>query len=465
MNGVREGLTICATITPPGTGAVAIVRVSGTGSKKVLEQLVAEADEIISFPRKLILVNIFDRLSQQANTVLDKALVVFFKAPQSFTGEDSLEFNIHGSPYVIKRLIENLLELGVALAEPGEFSKRAYLNGQIDLTQAEAICDLIMAESESQAKVASEQLQGKLKNAIDALGEPLRNVIAELEAYIDFPDENLPDFSVQLWRDTLSTTSKEIDRYLQSYNSGRLYREGVKVALVGRPNAGKSSLLNELLGEERAIVTPIPGTTRDHLEERITIDGLLVRLWDTAGLVGEDEERAPGEIEKIGIQRSWKCAADADLVLYLADSSSDLNQEVKLFSKVQKDSQKVLTILTKSDLGVDCSQLKLPSCFKDSLAISVKTGTNLPELKKRIYESVITISGSSLLISTERHQYALVCAKDSLALAQEGLKIKREPELIAIDLRAALGALEEIVGVTHSEDILGRIFSKFCIGK
>ncbi|MCC6932905.1 MAG: tRNA uridine-5-carboxymethylaminomethyl(34) synthesis GTPase MnmE [Deltaproteobacteria bacterium] len=454
--------TICAPITAVGIAAIAVIRVSGSLTQEIIAKLCLSAKKIISSPRSLIYSPVVDLLDGE-HTELDSALVSYFPAPHSFTGEDCAEFQIHGSPYLIKTLMDNLIYLGASLAQPGEFSKRAYLNGKLDLAQAEAISDLILSETKAQARVAKEQLNGKLSKALQLVGEPLRDLLAEIEAFIDFPEEDIPDPSKTKWKQVIENAAAEIGKFISSYAEGRIYRDGAQVALVGRPNAGKSSLLNALVGEERAIVTNIPGTTRDSIEERICIGGVLVRLWDTAGLAHDSSQnRKLDVVEVIGIERSWQKIQQADLVLYLVSLSESWAEEQVFWQKVTALCSKTLLVFNKSDLLGGEEANKWENAHKNAIFISTKEHRGLNDLRRAISTSISNAKPSSAVyLTTRRHYDALCLSAEALKRANSSLS----PELLSLEVREALRHLEEIVGVTYSEDILGRIFSKFCIGK
>jgi len=434
-------------------GAIQVVRFSGPKSCEILRAL---SPKIRLQHRGAELVEIEDLIAKRP---LDEALSLFFKGPNSYTGEDVCEVSLHGSPFVLKRFLENALKLGARLARPGEFTERAYLNGKLDLAQAEAVADLIHAETEIQAKLAKEQLSGRLSEVISKLGDPLRDLLAEIEAHIDFPEEDITPLAASEWSKRIDEIQGEIARYISTFRQGKLSREGAAVVLIGLPNAGKSSLLNALVGEDRAIVTPIAGTTRDSIEEHITLDGLLIRVWDTAGLAGEGLGlHTPDEVEKLGIERSWKRAENADLILYLTELSESEEVEKNLLQRIRGLGPKVLVLRTKSDLN------RTPIVSAD-VEISTKSGDGIATLKNKIVETLLGSRSESLLITTERHRRLLEDTKDELAGTLKAIRAEAPAEFISVHLRSALTSLEEIIGVTTNDDILGLIFSKFCIGK
>ena len=461
--------TIFAPITAPGISPVSIIRISGKDVNRVLSDLTSKKNKILEKPNSLILAPLIDTSSSEKKE-LDNALFSFFKGPNSFTGEDVLEINVHGSPFIVSKLLENLTNLGLRVANAGEFTERAFLNGRMDLVQAEAVADLISAETEAQARVSKKQLDGELSFAVSDLGEPLRDLLSEIEAHIDFPEEDINPSSFDTWKEILKRTIDRIDRHLESYQQGRVARLGAEVAMLGLPNAGKSSLLNKILEEERVIVTPTPGTTRDSIKEVISLDGYKVSFWDTAGLYEEGLKHNPDEIELLGIERSWEKAKEVDLILYLIDLIEDNFQVNKnLLQKLSKLEPPLTVVFNKSD---QISKTELENIakafneFESQIIISAQTGEGVKELKSEIKKKLIGESKQSdLLITTQRHYECLANARLELLKVSEAVQNKITPEFIALDLRLALGHLSEIIGVTHTEDILGRIFSKFCIGK
>lgn len=468
--------TIVAPITAAGQAALAVIRLSGSASVELLRIFSPRAEIVLAEPRKLVISPIFDRAATrpQSAELLDHGLIVFFKAPQSFTGEDVVEFQLHGGLFIVSRLLENLLSFGARLAEPGEFSKRAFLNGQIDLSQAEAIADLIAAESQAQAIAAREQLEGKLSEALSELGEPLRELLAEIEAQLDFPEEDLGAEQRDQWQTLLRKVQQKIAFFIESFKLGRLSREGASVAITGLPNAGKSSLLNRLLGEERAIVSPYAGTTRDSLEERISLDGLFVRLWDSAGVVDKNSlTKQADEVERLSIERSWKQIDLADQVLLVLDGTVALETASFLLNELRQRKKPLLLAVNKVDLlsikERERWTKQLEINFKGHfLFISALEGQGITELRERLRQELFgqkAKSSAPVLISNIRHLEALQKAQKALEQCIISIEEQRHLEFVAFELRESLQALSAIVGLTCSEDILKRIFSRFCIGK
>lgn len=465
---VSGGETIVAPVTAPGHAGVSVVRVSGPQAQVALEALARNGAIAARSPRTMVFTAIGPK-----HAPLDHGMVVFFPGPASFTGEDCAEFHLHGSPFLLARILELVVAHGARHARPGEFTERAFHNGKIDLAQAEAIADLIAAETELQARCAREQLEGRLSHAIAEIGDPLRNFLAEMEAYIDFPDEDIEPLTIARWGEALNEVAATLRRYIASFASGRLCREGARVVLAGLPNAGKSSMLNALLGEDRAIVTDIPGTTRDSIEERLTLDGLAVRLCDTAGLLSEEAARTPDLVEQMGISRSWERLTNADLVLYLSDVRDPIGpEEETIFARVKTRARRVVVLLTKLDL-VDpataaAAKAKVATATGcEVLLCSARQAAALDKLRTALRALLLgnVAEVGSIVITTERHVHALREASAAVNEALAALDANDPAEFVAVHVRAALGALNEIIGVTHNDDILGRIFSKFCIGK
>ena len=456
--------TIVAPITPAGAGPVAVLRISGPKTIEIGKRLLGAFGEIRSHPRELLLssLNIPAELRAAGESErLDSVMAAYFRAPNSFTGEDVLELNLHGSSYIVTRALELITASGARLARPGEFSERAFHNGKIDLTEAEAICDLINAETRSQHRVAEQQHSGKISETILKVGEPLRDLLAEVEANIDFPEEEIDPLTYSDWSTVVEKIRGEIETLRGTFKSGKILREGALVVLAGVPNAGKSSLLNRLLGENRAIVTAVPGTTRDSIEEVCSFNGLRIRLCDTAGLDAalsrEQSRRELDEVEQLGVARSWELVKRADVVVFVFDPTQDRTSQQKLLEEVSTKNAQALTVYNKSDLSPSLS----------GLAVSAVSGAGIEELIRAITAKLVddNSTNNSVIITSQRHFSCLSRAAADLKEALVSLSAAQPAEIISFFIRGALSGLEEIVGVTENEEILGRIFSKFCIGK
>ena len=442
--------TIAAIASPFGEGAIALLRVSGPGALAVAGRVCAGEPELGRFPpRRQRLARLLDREGRP----LDEVLLCVHRAPASYTGEDVVEISCHGGRLVTRRVLETLLAAGARAAEPGEFTQRAFLNGRMDLTQAEAVMDLIRAQTDLAIRAAGEQLEGRLGQRINALREDLLSLVAHVEAYIDFPDEDIdPDTGAALLAraDGLLGT---VDALLATAGQGRILRDGVRTVIYGEPNVGKSSLLNALLGQERAIVSETPGTTRDTIEESLNVRGLALRLTDTAGL-----RDSADPLENAGMAHTRRTLARADLTLHVVDGSRAAT------GLAAPDVPTEILVLNKADLGVDPTWAAHP----DAVPISCHTGEGVEALKDAIYRRVtggqVAWDDASVAINA-RHQACLQRARESLQTARAALQNGASPEFAALDLRAALDFIGEVVGRVDTEDILGRIFATFCIGK
>lgn len=441
--------TIVAIATPPGQGAISLIRISGPHALEIAKRFFSPIPSPF-VPR----FQNFGKCRDRDGVVIDEVLLTWFEAPASFTGEDVVEICCHGGTVVTRCILERILELGATPAEPGEFSQRAFLNGKIDLTQAEAIMDLISAQTDLAVKAAGEQLAGRLGKEIESLRKTLIEIVAHVEAYIDFPDEDIDPESKELIGNRIGTVIEAINQLLDTADRGRILREGIKTVLCGAPNAGKSSLLNHLVGFDRAIVSHRPGTTRDTIEETISLDGIPLRLIDTAGIRDSDDE-----IEQAGIERTQVQMKEADLVLHLLDST-ERNVPMTL-----PEGPVVVRILNKTDLPPH------PDWETDPLAIPVSclTGGGVAELRKHI---VATITGAEegfpqgeLVAINTRHLHYLKSAKSFLEAAREQLAEGSSPEFVSFEIHEALDSVGSVVGKTDVEEILGSIFSSFCIGK
>lgn len=454
--------TIVAISTPPGAGGIGIIRMSGKQSLSILQRLFFPNDPGCDFrSHRLYYGHIKHPQSQK---IVDEVLAVYMAAPRTYTREDVVEIHCHGSFLVLQNVLELLLEHGASLAEPGEFTKRAFLNGRIDLTQAEAVIDVLAAKTRKGVDIAQEQLSGALYNRIDPLRQSLVRMRAFIEVAIDFPDE---DIEILDHRKLIADLQREViiplGILLKNAESGRLYREGISLVIAGLPNVGKSSLLNTILQEERALVTSVAGTTRDSIEEVVDIHGLPVRIIDTAGI----RENAD-EVEELGIKRAKGLINKADLVLFMIDGSRDATDEdFKLYESVQH--KPVLTVVNKIDISVKAlAGLSVFGKVESFIEISAKDQTGIPELKQAIFDSVT--GGSEQweeggCAPNFRHKQALLLAYEASNRVLSSLEMGFTNDLIAVDLQECLEQLSAIVGETTTEDILDVIFEQFCLGK
>ena len=446
--------TIAALATPAGTSAIAVVRVSGPDASRLLTDIFGEVPPARVARRG-------DYRAQDA-ALLDDVLYTFFPSNSSYTGEDALEISCHGNPFIAQRLLEDLFARGCRPAGPGEFTQRAFLNGRMDLSQAEAVMDLIHARSERALAAANQQLRGGLGRRLNELTERLLNVLARIEAYIDFPDEDLPTEDRTLVRRALQSLLDETNRLLATSHYGELLRDGIKTVIIGPPNAGKSSLLNRLVGHDRAIVSADPGTTRDFIEERITVGPHLLRLIDTAGL-----NPSPGPIEKLGIEKTKERADQADLLLFVFDATSPLPSAPQLFGNASS-AAKTLWVKNKIDLVPSPSQTFTASNGRPVLEVSALTGEGIDRLINEITAAADAFHPTDkedVVAINARHADALVRVKAGLRAAIANVDKEGPVELLASDLRGTLSALGDIVGKVDNERMLDQLFASFCIGK
>lgn len=455
--------TIAALSTPVGQSGIAIVRLSGPKSSEIVLRLGRlEKGSLVSHEAKLM------KLWRLSGKLLDQALVIYMQAPRSFTGEDVLEIQCHGNMLLVKEILAACYACGARAAEAGEFSLRAFKNGKIDLVQAESVQSLIHAKSERALQAARLQLEGRLSSLISQFQKQLTRQAAILEAWVDFPEEDLEFASFEEMDRSLEKTLIQMRRLLDTYHDGHIVEEGIALCLLGRPNVGKSSLMNALLKKERSIVTNIAGTTRDVIEERATLLGEHYRLIDTAGL-----REASEIIEKEGIRRSWLKAQEADLVLWVLDSQAGfLDEDYELLEKIPKD--KTIVIWNKSDIknrDIDHSKidnkLRLKG-FERICEVSAVAQTGLEELQSLIQQTIWhkgPPESDAILLTSLRHKKALQDACDSIDRVREGLKHSLSAEFICSDMRRALVALSTIIGRDVTEDIIDALFSTFCLGK
>jgi tRNA modification GTPase len=462
--------TICAIATPLGEGGVGIVRISGEKAVDVAASLVTlrSGTRLESAAgHALHHADILDPTDSTRHAPLDEALVSVMRGPKSYTGEDVVELQCHGGMVILQTICEALVRAGARLAEPGEFTKRAFLNGRLDLAQAEAVLDTIRAKTAGSLRIAQEQLRGSLSREIDTVRETLIGLLAHVEAGIDFVEEDIAFIPTDELTTGLTQALDAVSRLLAHSREGRILREGVTAAIIGRPNVGKSSLLNALLKTDRAIVAAIPGTTRDVLEEVLNVRGIPVRLLDTAGI-----RETADPVEQEGVRRSRAAQEQADLVLVVLDGSAPLTEDDRILLREARPSgdQKLLVVVNKTDLPGRIDQAWLPSNGPGCavVKISAKTGAGLDGLRDQIRALLLRPdfeARETVLVTHLRHQTALQRTRDALTAALASVDTKAAGELIAMDLRAAIDALGEITGAVSTDDILDRIFSKFCIGK
>jgi len=447
--------TICAISTPIGVGGISIIRLSGKESLNILSKILEKPILNIE-PRKMYLKTIV------CKNIKDKAMVVYFKAPYSFTGEDLVEIQCHGGVYLTNEILKTLLSNGATLAENGEFTKRAFLNGKITLDKAEGVIDMINAESEEQLKAGFELMSGSLTKKIDELQNTLTDILAETNVSIDYPEHDIDYTTIEKFGEKINDLIQEIFTIKNTSDTGMIIKNGINIALLGSPNVGKSSLMNALLGFNRAIVTNIAGTTRDTLTESYVFNGVKVNLIDTAGI-----RESENEVEKIGITLAKEKLKTADLILFILESTRKISsEEIELFNSITTKKIIVVNKIDEKDNAFNLNDLKDTKNTK-FLEISALKKTNIEALKQLIYDEIINknIIGNSLIITNIRHKNALQNAENALKDAKNTLDSTKNLELFAIDLINAYNYLGEITGNSSNENIIDRIFSKFCLGK
>lgn len=446
--------TICALATGAG-GAVALVRLSGPESCRILGELTHLSAQ--PEPRRQTLCTIYD-----GTEPLDKALVTYFKAPHSFTGEDVVEFALHASPYIKGRLLELLCAHGAVMAKRGEFSQRAFLNGKMDLVEAQGLCDLIASGNKASHKLAMDSLDGKLSARVSEIKKRLSELLAQIEVRLDDVDEEMPPLSDEFVRGEIEAVLSHIKALADTFSVGKYIKDGLKTAIVGAPNSGKSSLLNALVGFDRAIVSDQSGTTRDTVEETLEINGQKIILTDTAGI----REHALDPAEKEGMRRSHRAMEAADLVLFVLDASRPVTPEEKeLWQDIRRQNKRTLIVWNKADLTAAAPALEEAESYA-AARVSCKTGEGLEALKQLITADVTEAqTADGLMISNLRHYEALLRAQTELESALIRLEAQAGGEIYAEHLRGALKYLQDLIGEVTPDDVLGIIFSKFCMGK
>ena len=451
--------TIAAISTPRGEGGIGIIRISGDKSFEILDKIFNTKNP----NRDLGFYKFNYGFIHDNGKIIDEVMAVRMKAPKTYTCENVVEINCHGGHLISEKVLELVLKNGARHAEQGEFTKRAFMNGRIDLSQAEAVMDIIQGKTEKSISLSLEQLRGDLRDKIGSFKKALLDVTAHVNVVLDYPEEGIDDPLPSNLRENLENVYAEADRLISSYDKGKKIKEGIKTVIAGKPNVGKSTLLNSLLKEERAIVTHIPGTTRDVIEEIINIKGIPLVLTDTAGI-----RKTEDIVENIGVEKSKKFIENADLVLLVLDASRELESEDRdVIEEIQNNNKKTIVLLNKIDLErkIELDEFGL----ENILEISAKDNIGIEDMEERIYsyivEEKVEDSSEKLIITNIRHKTALEKTKDAIRNIFETIDAGMPMDLISVDLKEALDSLSEITGEISSEDILDHVFGNFCVGK
>jgi len=461
--------TIAAVATPPGRGGIGIIKLSGKDALSIAESIFVkrptknQSNQIHYFePHKLYLGDI---VNKENGKIIDEVLLSVMKAPHSYTKEDVVEINAHSGHIALNEIIKLVLKKGAQLAQPGEFTKRAFINGRIDLTQAEAVIDIINAKTEKSLEIASAQIAGNLKNRISSIHATLIEILAEINAEIDFPDEVGNHLNNDLIKNRINNEAiSPLVELVENYEKGHVYKEGIRLVVVGKPNVGKSSLMNRMANKERAIVTALPGTTRDVIEETININGIPAIISDTAGLHDSIDP-----VEVLGIKKAYEHINVSDIVLFMIDASKKLTKEDY---KIQKDFdyKEMILVINKIDLLKNDFEIKIPDKWKKikKATISALYDRGIDELKKMIENTYTDDFGQNVqdkIIPNLRHKIVIEKCLKIISKAKQGLQDETPFELIAIDIKDAIDSLDDIIGISVKEELLDKIFSRFCIGK
>lgn len=452
--------TICAISTAPGIGGIGIVRLSGKDSFEILNKIfIPKNKENIKIKGYSIK---YGNIINAREEVIDEVLVSYFKAPKSYTTENMCEINSHGGIVILNKILEACLDAGAELAEAGEFTKRAFLNGRIDLSQAEAVIDIINSKTDKEAKVSLQQLKGNISNEITEIRKQIISIMADIEATIDYPEYDIEEVTNGHILQVLEDISKKINKLEKSFDNGKILRDGIKTAIIGRPNAGKSSLLNVILNEERAIVTDIEGTTRDTIEEFVQIDGIPLKIIDTAGI-----RNAKDEVEKIGVEKASQMAKDSDIVIAIFDITREFNIEDEEILELIKDKNAII-VLNKIDLNTEKNIEKINKINKPIIKLSTKTRDGIDDLYNKIseiYNLNEIANNGEIIVSNNRHKKIIKNVKINLEEAKKTILAKMPIDIISGNLKEVLEELGKITGETATEDVINEIFSKFCLGK
>lgn len=450
--------TICAISTAPGTGGIGIIRLSGENSFNIVKKIFRPKtnSEIKGYSIK------YGNVVNAREEIVDEVLVSYFKAPKSYTTEDMCEINSHGGLVIMNQILELCLEAGAELAEAGEFTKRAFLNGRIDLSQAEAVIDVINSKTDKEAKVSLDQLKGNLSKEISEIRREIISTMADIEATIDYPEYDIEEVTNKKILDVLENVEFKLKKLEKSFDRGKILRDGIKTAIIGRPNAGKSSLLNVILNEERAIVTDVEGTTRDTIEEYIQIDGIPLKIIDTAGI-----RKAKDEVEKIGVEKASKIAEDSDIIIAIFDITRELNDEDDKILEIIRNKNAII-VLNKIDLNNQKNIEKIKKIKKPVIRISTKTRDGIDNLYKeisKIYKLNEIANNGDIIISNNRHKKSIKSAIKNVEEAKNAILVKMPIDIISSNIREILEELGKITGESVTEDVIKEIFSKFCLGK
>ena len=453
--------TIVAISTAPGIGGIGIIRMSGESSFDILEKIFVPKKKYKKENIKGYTIK-YGNIVDEKNEVIDEVLVSFFKCPKSYTTEDMVEISSHGGIVIMNKILDVCIKNGAEIAEPGEFTKRAFLNGRLDLSQAEAVIDVINSKTDKEAQVSIDQLKGNLSEKIALVRNKILDVMSDIEATIDYPEYDIEEVTNSKIKGVLGDVDNVLTELEKSFYNGKILRDGIKTAIIGRPNAGKSSLLNVILNEERAIVTDIEGTTRDTIEEFVSLEGVPLKIIDTAGI-----RNAQDEVEKIGVDKAVEISQKSDIIIAIFDISRELNDEDKKIINLIKDKNAII-VLNKIDKQIKANTDEIEALKKPTIRISTvtKEGINtLYEEIKKMFNLENIASNGELIVSNTRHKSAIINARKNLEEALKAIDSNMPIDIISGNIREILVELGKITGETVTEDVINEIFSKFCLGK